>query len=177
MILSQLMKCYPFVGREYLRRVKLQWLSSKHAMCCTEHVVSNWWWTSILNLKGSSFVNKVTLLCLISITLLNLLTLKTLLCGGANGWRCDTERNTCAASYVTADNSRPMAYLILKVICKWNNKDWYTQKWYLFTYKVNFFQYKSHFNTVFNVNPGKQTSPKIVLKMRWCAELYIIYCI
>jgi hypothetical protein len=30
----------------------------------------------------------------------------------------DTERNTCATSYVTADNSRPMAYLILKVICK-----------------------------------------------------------
>jgi hypothetical protein len=26
--------------------------------------------------------------------------------------------NTCATSYVTADNSRPMAYLILKVICK-----------------------------------------------------------
>jgi hypothetical protein len=24
----------------------------------------------------------------------------------------------CATSYVTADNSRPMAYLILKVICK-----------------------------------------------------------
>jgi hypothetical protein len=30
----------------------------------------------------------------------------------------DTERNTYAASYVTANNSRPMAYLILKVICK-----------------------------------------------------------
>jgi hypothetical protein len=30
----------------------------------------------------------------------------------------DTEHNTCATSYVTADNSRPMAYLILKVICK-----------------------------------------------------------
>jgi hypothetical protein len=26
--------------------------------------------------------------------------------------------NTCATFYVTADNSRPMAYLILKVICK-----------------------------------------------------------
>jgi hypothetical protein len=26
--------------------------------------------------------------------------------------------NTCATSYVAADNSRPMAYLILKVICK-----------------------------------------------------------
>jgi hypothetical protein len=25
--------------------------------------------------------------------------------------------NMCATSYVTADNSRPMAYLILKVIC------------------------------------------------------------
>jgi hypothetical protein len=30
----------------------------------------------------------------------------------------DTMRNTCATSYVTADNSRPVAYLILKVICK-----------------------------------------------------------
>jgi hypothetical protein len=30
----------------------------------------------------------------------------------------DTERNTYAASYVTADNSRPMAYLILQVIRK-----------------------------------------------------------
>jgi hypothetical protein len=65
MTLSQLMHCYPFVVREYLRCVKLQWLSSKHAMCCTQHVVSNWWWTSILNLKGSSFVNKVTQLYLI----------------------------------------------------------------------------------------------------------------
>jgi hypothetical protein len=27
----------------------------------------------------------------------------------------DTERNTCATSYVTADNSRHMAYLISKV--------------------------------------------------------------
>jgi hypothetical protein len=26
--------------------------------------------------------------------------------------------NNCATSYVTADNSRPTAYLILKVICK-----------------------------------------------------------
>jgi hypothetical protein len=26
--------------------------------------------------------------------------------------------NTCATSYVTANNSRPMEYLILKVICK-----------------------------------------------------------
>jgi hypothetical protein len=26
----------------------------------------------------------------------------------------DTERNTCAASYITADNTRPMACLILK---------------------------------------------------------------
>jgi CRISPR/Cas system-associated exonuclease Cas4 (RecB family) len=26
--------------------------------------------------------------------------------------------NICATSYVTADNSRPMAYLILKVVCK-----------------------------------------------------------
>jgi hypothetical protein len=31
--------------------------------------------------------------------------------------------NTCATSYVTADNSRPMAYLILKVICKLKNED------------------------------------------------------
>jgi hypothetical protein len=30
----------------------------------------------------------------------------------------DTERNTCATSYLTADNSRPMAYFISKVICK-----------------------------------------------------------
>jgi hypothetical protein len=33
----------------------------------------------------------------------------------------DTQRNTCATSYVTA-NSRPMAYLILKVTRKLNNK-------------------------------------------------------
>jgi hypothetical protein len=36
----------------------------------------------------------------------------------------DTDRNTCATSYVTSDNSRPMAYLVLKIICKWKNKDW-----------------------------------------------------
>jgi hypothetical protein len=30
----------------------------------------------------------------------------------------DIEHNTYATSYVTADNSRPMAYLILKVVCK-----------------------------------------------------------
>jgi hypothetical protein len=30
----------------------------------------------------------------------------------------NTQRDTCATSYVTADNSRPMAYLILKIICK-----------------------------------------------------------
>jgi hypothetical protein len=30
----------------------------------------------------------------------------------------DTERNTCATSYVTTDNSIPMAHLLLKVICK-----------------------------------------------------------
>jgi hypothetical protein len=35
----------------------------------------------------------------------------------------DTERNICVASYLTADNSRPMAYLILKVISKRKNKD------------------------------------------------------
>jgi hypothetical protein len=35
----------------------------------------------------------------------------------------DTERNTCATSYLTADNSRPMAYIILKVICKWKDKN------------------------------------------------------
>jgi hypothetical protein len=35
--------------------------------------------------------------------------LKMLLCEGANRWSCDTQRNTCATSYVTADNSRPMA--------------------------------------------------------------------
>jgi hypothetical protein len=40
--------------------------------------------------------------------------------------------NTCVTSYVTADNSRPMAYLILKVICKWKSKDWSIQKWRLF---------------------------------------------
>jgi hypothetical protein len=27
----------------------------------------------------------------------------------------NTEHNTCATSYVTADNSRPVAYLILKL--------------------------------------------------------------
>jgi hypothetical protein len=40
--------------------------------------------------------------------------------------------NTFATSYVTADNARPMAYLILKVICKWKNKDWSSQKLCLF---------------------------------------------
>jgi hypothetical protein len=40
----------------------------------------------------------------------------------------DTGRNTCATSYVTADNSSPMAYRILKVICKWKNKDWSIKK-------------------------------------------------
>jgi hypothetical protein len=67
----------------------------------------------------------------------------------------DTERNTYATSYVTADNSRSMAYLILKVICKWKNKDRSTVKSCLFTYKVHLFQYKSQFNKVFNVNPGE----------------------
>jgi hypothetical protein len=37
----------------------------------------------------------------------------------------DTERNTCATSYVTAVNWRPMAYVILKFIFKWKDKDWY----------------------------------------------------
>jgi Fe-S-cluster containining protein len=36
--------------------------------------------------------------------------------------------NTCATSYITADNSRPTAYFILKVICKWKNKDCSIQK-------------------------------------------------
>jgi hypothetical protein len=27
----------------------------------------------------------------------------------------DTQRNTCANFYVTADNSRPMAYVVLKL--------------------------------------------------------------
>jgi hypothetical protein len=27
----------------------------------------------------------------------------------------DTERSICSTSYVTADNSRPMAYLILRI--------------------------------------------------------------
>jgi hypothetical protein len=44
----------------------------------------------------------------------------------------DIEHNTCATSYVTADNTRPMAYLILKVICKWKNKDWSIKKLSLF---------------------------------------------
>jgi hypothetical protein len=30
----------------------------------------------------------------------------------------DNERNTCAISYVTADNSSSVAYLVLKVICQ-----------------------------------------------------------
>jgi hypothetical protein len=40
--------------------------------------------------------------------------------------------NTRATSYVIADNWRPRAYLILKVMCKWKNKDWSIQKWCLF---------------------------------------------
>jgi hypothetical protein len=73
----------------------------------------------------------------------------------------DTERNICATSYVTAVNSRPMAYIILKVIRKWKNKDWSIKKWYLFAKKVHLFQYKSQFNKAFNVNPGNQGSPII----------------
>jgi hypothetical protein len=57
----------------------------------------------------------------------------------------DTELNTCATSYVTADNSRSMGYCIWKVICKWKDKNWSIQK-YLFMYKVLLFQYKSQFN-------------------------------
>jgi hypothetical protein len=37
--------------------------------------------------------------------------------------------NTCANSYITAYNSSPKAYLILKVISNWKNKDWSIQKW------------------------------------------------
>jgi hypothetical protein len=44
----------------------------------------------------------------------------------------DTDRTTCAASYVIAVNSVSMAYLILKVICHWKNKDRSIQKWCLF---------------------------------------------
>jgi hypothetical protein len=40
--------------------------------------------------------------------------------------------NTCATSYVTADNSRPVAYIILKVLRKLKNKDSSIQKCYLF---------------------------------------------
>jgi hypothetical protein len=50
-----------------------------------------------------------------------LLTLKTLLYEGANGIKCNvsnTHRNTCAHSYITADNSILTVYLILKVLCK-----------------------------------------------------------
>jgi hypothetical protein len=47
------------------------------------------------------------------------LTLKTLLCECKTDEAVsETERNTCALSYVTADNSRPMAYLILKFTSK-----------------------------------------------------------
>jgi hypothetical protein len=45
-----------------------------------------------------------------------LLKLKTL-SEGANGSSRDTEHNICATSYITPDNSRSMAYLILKVTC------------------------------------------------------------
>jgi hypothetical protein len=44
--------------------------------------------------------------------------------------------NTCATSYVTADNSRPMAYPILQVICKWKNKDWSIQNDVYFIPKI-----------------------------------------
>jgi hypothetical protein len=61
------------------------------------------------------------------------LTLKTLIYEGTDGTKplvtilyvsnricnvSDEMCNTCATSYVTADNSRPVAYLILKVIRK-----------------------------------------------------------
>jgi hypothetical protein len=44
--------------------------------------------------------------------------------------------NTCATSYVTADNSRPMTCLILKVICKWKNKNWSTKNDVYFIPKI-----------------------------------------
>jgi hypothetical protein len=45
--------------------------------------------------------------------------------------------NTCLTSYATADNSKPVAHLILNVTCKWKNKDWYIQKWCLFYSQYN----------------------------------------
>jgi hypothetical protein len=59
------------------------------------------------------------------------LTLKTWW-ESANGWSRDTQRNTCTNSYVIAENSRPMTYLMLKVICRWKYKDWSIQKLCLF---------------------------------------------
>jgi hypothetical protein len=50
--------------------------------------------------------------------------------------------NNCATFYVTADNSRPMAYLILKIICKLKNKNWSIQKWCSFYSQNNYTLFK-----------------------------------
>jgi hypothetical protein len=45
--------------------------------------------------------------------------------------------NTCATSYITVDNSRPISNVTLKVKCDWKNKDWYIEKWCLFYSRNN----------------------------------------
>jgi hypothetical protein len=51
----------------------------------------------------------------------------------------DTERNNCATSYVTSDNSKPMAYLILKVMCKWKNTNWSLKNYVYFIPKIKYY--------------------------------------
>jgi hypothetical protein len=63
----------------------------------------------------------------------------------------DTERNTCATPYVTADNSRLMAYLLLKVIYKWKNKGWSIEKWCLFYSKNKIVHCLNNYPKYYNV--------------------------
>jgi hypothetical protein len=109
-------------------------------------------WLQIVKLLGSSVITWIVE---------GFLTLKILLCEGVNGWSRDTELNTWGTSYVTADNSRPVAYFTLKVKRKWKDKDWSIRKCCLLMYNIHLFQYKPQFNKVFNVNSGNQGSPII----------------
>jgi hypothetical protein len=74
--------------------------------------------------------------------------------------------NTYATSYVTADNSRPMAYLKLKVLCKWKNKDWSIQKWYLFFSQSNCTLFKQLPKTCNNFRNFTDFQPPATAK-RW----------
>jgi hypothetical protein len=51
----------------------------------------------------------------------------------------DTQSNACATAYVTADNSSPVAYIRLTIICKWKNKDWSLQIDVYFILKIKLY--------------------------------------